>query len=254
MTDVWWLTYPDVSTMPGCIQLLADSPWFAPSGSSLRAVTGPLTWARLGTASCNPNMVTCSSCVSWQCVSCLPPDLYFSDLSPDNGEWVSWRHSRHWAVLSQCIYCKREAVKVLSLNSNCSDLAGVWQSPTGRGRWVCSCVASSVPVWVLKLDPRALTTSHTGPPVPACPREAANTRHSQHQKYQTQGGQVTLGSLSRRSSWGQEWPRLSFASQFWNNYFLLFAGHPAAPECPRAPSLYLGQLGVSRVSRVRGPK
>ena len=252
MTDVWWPT----QTCPLC--LAASSSWLTVHG--LPPAAPP--WGPWRGPSPGPGSARRPVTRTWPPAPAVSPGNVspVSRLICTSLIWVlimeieSHGDTRHWAVLSQCIYCKREAVKVLSLNSNCSDLAGVWQSPTGRGRWVCSCVASSVPVWVLKLDPRALTTSHTGPPVPACPREAANTRHSQHQKYQTQGGQVTLGSLSWRSSWGQSWPRLSLASQFWNNYFFLFAGHPAAPECPRAPSLYLGQLGVCRVSRVRGPK
>ena len=53
-------THPEVSTRPGCIQDLADRPWLVASGSSLRAVTGPRTWERPDTESCNPNMTTCS--------------------------------------------------------------------------------------------------------------------------------------------------------------------------------------------------
>ena len=57
-------THPEVSTMPGCIQDLAVRPWLVASGSSLRAVTGPRTWERPDTESCNPNMRTCTVVLS----------------------------------------------------------------------------------------------------------------------------------------------------------------------------------------------
>ena len=53
-----------------------------------------------------------------------------------------------------------------------------WCSPTGRGRLCWSCATSSVPVPVLKLDPRALSSGPLGASSPSLePQEAATSGH-----------------------------------------------------------------------------
>ena len=85
--------------MPGCIHDLADRLWLAARGSSLRAVTGPRTWERLGTESCRPNIATYTTTTvntntytgSLTLVMSSFTVLGFSSLSPEDVKLVILR-------------------------------------------------------------------------------------------------------------------------------------------------------------------